>query len=614
MTKWNLLALMFLSSNPYLVAASDLFGEGPSAKEREAFGYSIAQANQTVKAVREMQFLLEYQAFSKGQCDGYLAQEAKAKAGDAPSAYLLSLLYRHGFCVPKNDSSAFKWATAAAEAGHEPAFFEAGAYLSSGIGTAVDNKAAVHWYELASKTDNRAFAQLAGIFLNGEGVPQNFAKALDYANSGASSGDPLSQQLFAMFLVDEAFGPPNLQAAYGWALLAKSNGDATVAKGANELIARLDAQLTPKQIRAAQNVALNWKPKPIGQLFDPENFSLPKLELTIDLGITEEHARLQLKKLGLPADRMVFFRAIKENNLNIVRLYFAAGASVSTYSPYHQALPIHHAARHGSKDVLEYLIVKGADVNAKRNADGDTAILFALSEGHLAIVELLLSQGARVDHPGIVSNAVQFDDPALLERLRAAGADLDVEHVGTPLKRAVAGWSGNDLTKTYCREKSAKYLLTHGANANAKTDYDTILTAAIRAQNPTACVRLLLEHGADANGMSGARQSPMFHASLVANSETVSLLLEHGANAEESFQLTPNEIPLSVDNEDARNALMNDGSLLLFAVAEGNASIAKLLRKRGANHKRASKTGETPLSLATKRNDSMMVAVLTKVD
>lgn len=614
MTKWNLLTLILLLSNPYLAAASDLFGEGPSPKEREAFEYSIAQAGQTLKAVEEMQFLLAYQEFSNGQCDGYLEHEAKAKAGDAPSAYLLSRLYRQGFCVPKTDASAFKWAKAAAEAGYEPAFLEAGAYLSHGIGTAVDNKAAVHWYKLASKTDNRAFAQLAGIFLNGEGVPQNFTKAMDYANSGASSGDPLSQQLFALFLADKAFGPPDLQAAYGWALLAKSNGDATVAKGANELITKLDAQLTPEQIRTAQNVALDWKPKPIGQMTDPANFSLPKIEPTTNLGNTEEQARLQLQKLGLPAERLVFFKAIEENNLNVVRLYFAAGASVSTYSPYYQALPIHHAARHGSTEVVEYLIDKGADVNAKRNAEGDTAILIALSEGHLATAELLLGHGARVDHPGIVGNAVQFDDPALLERLRAAGADLNVEHVGTPLMRAVATFGGGDVQKTYCREKSARYLLSQGANVNAKNDYETILTAAIRAQNPTACVRLLLEHGADANGMSGRHQSPLFLASLVANSETVALLLDHDANAEESFQLTPNQIPLSVANEDARNALMNDGSLLLFAVAEGNASIAKLLLQHGANHKRPSKSGESPLSLAKKKKDLVMVSVLTKVE
>jgi len=58
--------------------------------------------------------------------------------------------------------------------------------------------------------------------------------------------------------------------------------------------------------------------------------------------------------------------------------------------------PIHFAADFGHTDMVEYLLSKGADVDAM-DSHGITALLAAIWEGHTETVKLLLTRGARRD-------------------------------------------------------------------------------------------------------------------------------------------------------------------------------------------------------------------------
>jgi len=57
---------------------------------------------------------------------------------------------------------------------------------------------------------------------------------------------------------------------------------------------------------------------------------------------------------------------------------------------------LHHAAKYGRKEVVELLIAKGADVNAKRN-NGQTPLHRAAGGGHKEVAELLIDNGADVN-------------------------------------------------------------------------------------------------------------------------------------------------------------------------------------------------------------------------
>ena len=55
------------------------------------------------------------------------------------------------------------------------------------------------------------------------------------------------------------------------------------------------------------------------------------------------------------------------------------------------------AAGWGRKDIVELLIAKGADVNAKFEDDGSTPLHLAAWKGHFETAELLIAKGADVN-------------------------------------------------------------------------------------------------------------------------------------------------------------------------------------------------------------------------
>jgi hypothetical protein len=58
---------------------------------------------------------------------------------------------------------------------------------------------------------------------------------------------------------------------------------------------------------------------------------------------------------------------------------------------------------------------------------------------------------AKLDHPGIMYSAVEFNDAAFLALLKSKGVLIDQDYVGTPLSNAVSA-TGDD-GKPRCYEK-----------------------------------------------------------------------------------------------------------------------------------------------------------------
>ena len=136
------------------------------------------------------------------------------------------------------------------------------------------------------------------------------------------------------------------------------------------------------------------------------------------------------------------------------------------------ATPLHDATEGGHEEIVELLIVAGANLHARTNTmmggGGWTPLHSAVSHGYRGIVELLIVYGTDVDtrdsagKSGLHDAALQ-GHKEIVELLISKGADLDAvsAYYGTPLH--VAAGIGH--------EKIVESLIVNGANVSVKDGF-----------------------------------------------------------------------------------------------------------------------------------------------
>ena len=88
--------------------------------------------------------------------------------------------------------------------------------------------------------------------------------------------------------------------------------------------------------------------------------------------------------------------AVLDGDIEAVKQHIAAGTDVNAIDDDWGAPPLHLAADQGYKEIVELLIAKGADVNAK-NKFGSTPMHKAARRGQKEVNELLIDNGADVN-------------------------------------------------------------------------------------------------------------------------------------------------------------------------------------------------------------------------
>jgi aryl-alcohol dehydrogenase-like predicted oxidoreductase len=103
-----------------------------------------------------------------------------------------------------------------------------------------------------------------------------------------------------------------------------------------------------------------------------------------------------IKKMRIEgAATMDIWAAVRDGNLEAVKLSLVAGTSVNAREPQGGATPLNMSALFGQTNVAVLLLEKGADVSIANN-DGNTALHLASFFAHPDLVELLLKHGAAV--------------------------------------------------------------------------------------------------------------------------------------------------------------------------------------------------------------------------
>ena len=141
----------------------------------------------------------------------------------------------------------------------------------------------------------------------------------------------------------------------------------------------------------------------------------------------------------------------------------------------------------GGSETVQFLVDKGADVNAKCN-NGSTALCNAVGNGEIEIVKFLISKGADVNvmpkHGAftMLHIAAASAKMEIVELLISAGADVNAANAGgyTPLHATTAPSYMPDGTVQYADVEITKFLVSAGADVNAKNnDGKTPLDTAI---------------------------------------------------------------------------------------------------------------------------------------
>ncbi|KAJ6591131.1 ankyrin repeat-containing domain protein [Mycena vulgaris] len=279
------------------------------------------------------------------------------------------------------------------------------------------------------------------------------------------------------------------------------------------------------------------------------------------------------------------------NLQEMARHLLAHGAAVDSEEDMDKALYV--ASDLGHLEIVEMLILNGADANAPRRGElRDTALYAASFKGHEAVARLLIKSGADVNAEGgrlgaALDAAAWAGHETVIELLLQKGADVRPhkgQHYGNALQtasfkghtavvrllidsgidvNAEGGRLGTALqaASSEGREAVVRLLLENGAENQEGCLESALQAAAKMGHEPVA--RLLIASGADVNARSDPQDSALYAASFNGHERVARFLLDNGAD---------------VNAEGGQF-----GNALQAACAKGNEAMVRMLIEKGAD-------------------------------
>jgi len=297
-------------------------------------------------------------------------------------------------------------------------------------------------------------------------------------------------------------------------------------------------------------------------------------------------------------------------------LVLAAVTGLSAAGP---APSLVDAVKRGDRDAVRTLLrARGVDVN-KAEADGTTALHYAVEADALDLVTQLVRAGAnvkQVNRYGIppITLAAQNGSARVLEALLEAGADPNTK---TP--------AGEPVLMTAARTGNAdtvSLLIKRGADVSARERWfgETAMMWAA-SEDHAAVVKALAAAGADMNARStvidapvlefprsGGPNSPfprggwtpLMYAARQGAMETARTLAELGADLN-AVALPETDVPLKGDELESVKKGVGT-SALIFAIINSHFDLAAMLLDKGADPNVADLSGEAALYAAVDMN------------
>ncbi|KAI4236697.1 MAG: hypothetical protein LQ349_002383 [Xanthoria aureola] len=318
------------------------------------------------------------------------------------------------------------------------------------------------------------------------------------------------------------------------------------------------------------------------------------------------------------------------------------------------------AASCGHDDVLRSLL----DINAitpntynRKDTSGRTMLLLAASNGHHAVVKLLvlnlansqirdkdrivpLTWAASAGHTAVVELLIENRDTASLNSRKKyenapllLAASAGHEAVVRLLLKAAGGLCNPDVRDSYGRTPLSmaaenghmavvRLLLKEFGGLFNPDDRDNSLSLAV-LRGHGAVVKLLLENSATVNNRHDSQITPLMLAAAQGNQAVVKLLLQNGVeiDSRDSLESTPLLYAATRGNQAVFKLLLENGAKvniqdtirrtpLIRAAIIGNQAAVKLLLENAASLNIRDVNGQTAISYAVSRGHDAVVELL----
>lgn len=179
--------------------------------------WEMVEAYQNAKEI-----LSEYENTEEEKAEQVQVLEKLWDAGFTVAAHQLGKCWRDGLGVLPNDEKAELWLQRSAEAGHDFSQYALGKLLQSQ--KRIDE--AVSWYEKAAAQGNLYAAyQLGKLYLQGEQMPKDVTKVLEYLTQSSEQGNQYAQYTLGKMYLMGGDVSQDREQAYSWLWESASQGN-----------------------------------------------------------------------------------------------------------------------------------------------------------------------------------------------------------------------------------------------------------------------------------------------------------------------------------------------------------------------------------------------------